>query len=143
MISDAAKPCIQVFQTFCSFVSGAQLIVIQHVVLPHLLRRKVWHIYICPCEDAFFPAILGDCSQCRSGGKENLRQQEAYESQHEQRKFQCPCGLIRERRIMVRNKRSDTDHLGIEFFNEKHVIGKRSEERCVGKEGRTGRGGEQ
>jgi hypothetical protein len=64
MITDIFYPFLNTVPALGSFITGANLIVIQHIFLSDTGRRKIGHNDIGACKDAEFTPARIDSSEC-------------------------------------------------------------------------------
>ncbi len=87
-----------------------------------LHRGKIRHHHIGTGPEAFFPSQGIHRTQSRCGGKQNLWQQNAQQGQQ----HHSPIGrrriIIPETGILLRNKRADADHMGLQLPQKQKIL---------------------
>ena len=101
---------------------SAYLVVVQAVILTMRHRRKVRHHHVRAGKNTPFATIGRNGAQGRGGWQQRVGQHQAQAGKHEQGKLQGSLGLVRKRRVFMRNKRADTHHMGLKLFQEHHVL---------------------
>ena len=78
-----------------------ELVVVQGVLLPGVLRGQVGHHHIGPMEDALLPAAGQQRAQSGGGGQQHPRQQQPDNGQQQQGQLPAAVGEIPEGRVLL------------------------------------------
>ena len=107
---------------FRSLVAGADFSVIEQVFASDVRGRKIGHHHIGTCQNALFPTKGMNGAQRRGGRQQHTGEHQPQDAQQMQRSLQSPCRFIPESGILMGNKWSNADHMGLERLHKPKIL---------------------
>ena len=102
--------------TLCRFITGADFVIIKQIIFANLCWRQVWHNYVSSGENSLFPSGRRNRTESGCCRKEDFWQHKTNQSQQIKCQFQRSGRFIRKLCVVVRDKRTNPNHMRIQFL---------------------------
>ena len=106
----------QAVLALCRFITGADLVIIKQIIFANFCWRKVWHNDISSCENSLFPSGWRNRTEGGCCREKYFRQHKTDQPKQVKCQFQCSGRFTSELCIVVRDKRTNSNHMRIQFF---------------------------